>query len=145
MTTVHDVAELAFMRDHLATIRQHFAVVKEAYRIAEEQFKVKNGNLIAEVEQIRQAMDNAEEELRNAAIAHYDETGEKRPVPGVEVKVRKALTYHHAEATAWAHMHKMCLMLDKKAFETVAKTGMVDCALVFEEPYATLAKELPQT
>ena len=86
----------------------------------------------------------AEEKLRAATLEAYQETGNKKPAPGVGIRVVKEMFYDDDEAIQWAIRANAlpCLSLQKANFKKVAeglKLGFVD---IREIPQATISKEL---
>lgn len=63
----------------------------------------------------------AQEELKSAALAVYEETGEKKPADKVEIKIFKSLEYDALEALDWCRRNSPALlMVNKKPFEKAA-------------------------
>jgi len=83
------------------------------------------GNITA-VEEAKAAVSIAEENLRKAGLAYYTENPDTKKLPfGLNVRITSTLEYSTDNALAWAVEHKMALSLDKKAFESIAKTHNV--------------------
>lgn len=87
-----------------------------------------------------------EEEVREATLAAYTETGNKKPVEGVGIRMVTRLEYEAERALEWATEHKSCLALDKKKFDAIAKAQAMPLPFVrvVEEAQATIARELPE-
>ena len=103
-------------------------------------FDVENADVIKQLAAQMAAADQAESALRALTLAHYGETQEKRPVPGVEVKVKTSLAYEAATAFAWAQQKGLALIpeaLDVKAFEKIVGS-------MVEKPAFVTVKETPQ-
>ena len=85
-----------------------------------------------------------EDFLRELTLAAYAVDGNKKPAPGVGIRIVKGVEYDRVDALAWAIDHAVCLDLDKKSFEAMAKSGGAPDipATVHEIPQATIAKEL---
>lgn len=103
------------LRVHLA--RLSHADAKKRLDVLLEAWQREHSDLYAEVSAYGSDVLTAEAAVRVAAIAEYEARGEKRPTPGVEVKVFSVLTYGADRALAWALEHKIALTLDKKEFE----------------------------
>jgi len=84
----------------------------------------------------------AEAKLRELAIQVYAETKEKNVAPGVGIRVMTKMEYDTKAAMEWAVKHSLALVLDKKAFEAIAKTTPLDFVVSIEEPTATIAAVL---
>ncbi len=89
-----------------------------------------------------QALAEAEAALRAAAVAAYQETGNKAPASGVGIRVQTKLAYHPDDALRWAKEHDMALALDKPAFEKIAKAAPPDFVRKVESAQATIATDL---
>ena len=64
---------------------------------------------------------SAEEELRSATLAVYDETGDRKPIDKVEVKIYKTLEYEVPEVLAWCRNNAPSLLIvNRKPFEKTA-------------------------
>ncbi len=77
------------------------------------------------------------------ALEAYAETKNKKPYPGVGIRETTRLEYIPADALKWSIDHKICLALDKKAFETLAKTGAdIPGVTLKTQTEATIASDL---
>ena len=89
--------------------------------------------------------DQAEAALRALVLADFEQTGDKKPVEGVEVKSFETLSYDATDAFAWAKQTGMAVTpeaLDVKAFEKIAKATKLDFVNVVVEPKVTIARDL---
>ena len=100
---------------HLA--RQAQTDAKRRYDALLEVWQQEHSGLSAQIGAYTKAVLVAEEMLRRAAVAHYAATSDKRPTPGVQIKVFETLEYPPDLALDWAIEHKVGLALDKKSFE----------------------------
>lgn len=103
---------------------------------------------LAEHADLYKALDvaaNAEAEaaaaVRTAAIDGYYHDGQKQR-PGVTIRVTKRLGYNPDAALNWALEHRLCLGLDRRAFETIAKGQPLDFVLLTDEPTAAIDSDL---
>ncbi len=92
-------------------------------------------------------MQTIEKHLRQAALEHYKDTGDKNPVDGVSVIINKSLVYNIDNAIAWAISNaREMLKLDKKLFEKHAKavvdTIPLDFVVTKEEPAVRIATKI---
>ncbi len=98
---------------------------------------------VARVKAAAAACAEAETELRTLALAEYERTGNKQPGPGVAIRVVTKLDYDPQEALAWAIKHLVALQLDRRVFESLAKTAAGPAFVVtISEPQATIASDL---
>ena len=73
------------------------------------------------VGQVFEDLTHAEEELKLAALALYEETKEKKPVDKVEIKIFKRLKYEVPKVLAWCRDNAASLLIvNKKPFEKTA-------------------------
>ena len=121
-------------------------VATQADMISEGRKQWDNDNrvILASVEADRARLREEEKKLRAATLEAYQETGNKKPAPGVGIRVVKEMFYDDDEAIQWAIRANAlpCLSLQKANFKKVAeglKLGFVD---IREIPQATISKEL---
>ena len=124
--------------------RKQVSALAEDFRASLAVWQAEHAGLIADLTEARVALEGAEKGLREAAIALYERTGEKKPAPGVEVKMGTKLIYEEAEALGWAFDHHLALLLDKRAFEKIAKASALAFVVVEQVPFATIATELKE-
>lgn len=63
----------------------------------------------------------AESALKSATVSVFKETGERKPIDRVEVKIFKSLEYEPAEVLAWCRTNAPSLLVvNKKPFEKTA-------------------------
>ena len=84
----------------------------------------------------------AENQLREMALAIFTVTKEKQVAPGIGIRVKQVLDYDPGKAMEWALEHHMALKLDGPMFEKMAKTSPLPFVTITEEPQATIATEL---
>ena len=87
----------------------------------------------------------AEQALKDMALTTFRLTGEKKPAPGVEVKMFKVLDYIPWDAFNWAVKHSLALQLNIAEFEKIAKVNTPDFVTITEKPKATIAQDLEKT
>lgn len=122
--------------------RQNAVAAYADYRRAFAEFEASNAVLIEKRNEAQVQLDAAEAALRIWAVDQYMATGQKRPLPGVEIKLGKALVYDPAQALQWALEHRVALSLDKKVFERVAEASCPALVKVEEKPVAYIATDL---
>lgn len=101
-----------------------------------------NNELLAQLELGSTVLAKAEDRLRDLTIKAYNETGNKKLAEGVGIREVTRLEYDQNIALNWAREHDLCLMLDKKRFETLAKTNPVDFVTIKTETQATISPDL---
>lgn len=86
-----------------------------------KQFEEENKVMLEELKQQSSRLSGAEENVRTLAVDKYNETKETNLDMGVKIQVRKSYEYDDQKAYNWATERKMCLTLDKKAFQNTFK------------------------
>lgn len=89
-----------------------------------------------------EALTNA---VKEEAIKRYEATGEKKPAPGIGIRIVRKLSYSEADAIRWAMSigkPEKYLSVKKRAFEKVAKAVEPDFVTIREERQVTFATDL---
>lgn len=148
--------DLASLRSDYDALQQHAADVAERYKVAQEFLEQRiekirqswaeipvNAELIAEYTDITTRAGAAEKALREAIIAAYNATNEKKFGHGLSVRVGTKFVYDEAAAIEWAATNApICVkrVIDKKAFEAICKTSQPEFVRVEETPVAVIGK-----
>ena len=129
----------------VAELRRQEAVLGDAVQEKRLAFEA---TIVTELSAKRGAtamLEQAEAALKALTLAHYEQTGEKKPVTGVQVKEITGLDYDKAVAFEWAKERKMAVVpesLDVKAFEKIAKATPLDFVTEIVTPRAEIASKL---
>ena len=121
----------------VAKARRIAAEKSDDYSEAMEKWKHDNESLIAEKKDAEIDSLFAESKLRELTLAYFKETGEKKPLPELGIRVVEKLEYPELIAFQWANEHSLALMLDKKAFEAIVKAQPTTFNFVKIEKVAT--------
>ena len=92
---------------------------------AREAFKTANAELFDKVKDAAQKINDIEAAVSALTVSAYNETGNKKPLPGCGIRVSQVLDYDKEFALAWAKQNMPVLVsekLDVKAFEKVVST-----------------------
>jgi hypothetical protein len=86
----------------------------------------------------------AENRLRDLTLAAYAATGNKKPAPGVGIRIVKEISCDESQAVAWAVEARAlnCLSLQKSNFKKVAEGLALPFVEINEVATATISKEL---
>ena len=123
-------------------LRQTVAGLRDELSQRRQQWEEQNASLIAQARGAEQELAEQESRLREMGLERFQETGDKRPGLGVEVKMFSEPRYEQDQALEWAIEHKLALSLDRKAFEGMAKHGAIPFVR-FEQVYrAQIASDL---
>ena len=123
----------------VAATRDFLADWKAQLAERQRQFAEDNAEILAAVKQFTEDVAIEEAALRALLVAE----GKGKHAVG-EVKEYHTLNYDPSEGLAWATEHGMCLALDKKAFEKVAKASPPPCVTTDTELRASLASDMGQ-
>ena len=91
-----------------------------------EMFDLENEGLIKNITALNETIMQTKQEFEVLAEEEYNKTGQKKLLGGIGIQDRTFLDYKPEDAFNWAKEHGLCLSLDKKAFEAVAKTQKLD-------------------
>lgn len=139
------MAELTDRLRDLARARARHAAARKALTTARRRWECENHALYEAVEDAGVALTEADHHVRRVALEAYRATGDKHPATGVGIRVMTRLEYSDVDALTWAADHRMALQLDRGAFERIAKATPLAFVAVYEEPVATVAKDLSKS
>lgn len=129
----------------VAALRQAEHDVSSVVADKRSAFEATIADIAADANRLRVEREAAEGALKALTLAHFEQTGEKKPVAGVQVKEIVALEYDKAVAFEWAKERKMAVVpesLDVKAFEKIAKATPLDFVTEIVTPRAEIASKL---
>ena len=132
-------------------IKQVARARQEAQRLTDEKMaKLKawedeNQVFLDAVKSASEYRNEQENLLRELTLEVYRETGEKKPVEGVNVKIFQKLLYNQEEAKDWCLEHRVALKLDAPVFEKLAQAEKLPFVTITEEPRAQIATNLDLT
>jgi hypothetical protein len=127
----------------VALLRRQATVFGAAMQRIREQFEQQHADEFQMLADLKAELGAEEQRLRQLTIEAYEQTGDKKPAPGVSIRALTELVYDPTQAFAWAKERGLALQLDTKAFEAIAKVTALDFVAKREAPQATLARELP--
>ena len=90
------------------------------------EFEEENKQLLETIKTVKQSLSEVIVKAKEFALEEYNETGLKSLSGGFSIRVSNFLDYDPEKAFAWAKEHDLCLKLDTKAFDSVAKTQDFD-------------------
>lgn len=95
MTLEDDIRKLADLRDE-------FAKIDGEFKASREKWLEENAELILKRSAIDDQIKTEEVFIRKFAVDTYVNTGNKKPAPGLQIKIVEKLTYPEDEAVKWA-------------------------------------------
>lgn len=133
------VADLARARDRAKRVTA--TLDYERFR-QEQDFKDTHAALLTEQAEAIQSLNSQEQSLRGLAIAFGETTGERKPVPGVELITQTKLVYQDADALAWALHSGLAVQLNRKELERIAKATSLPFVTTTQSLAVRLAADL---
>jgi len=104
----------------LAAARQDYEQKKALLDALRQAWEAEHAAEIEAVTTAKQAMEQADESLREETLRHFAATSEARPIAGLEVKQTEEINLNLEAARQWALTHMPCLLvLDRKAYEMI--------------------------
>ena len=113
-------------------------------KIRNSMFEIEMSNLYEKADSLKLAIKKSEDTIRDGAIMGYLYDQNKNRPYGIKVKIVKNIEYDNAKALEYAKKHLMFLELNKKKFESYAKSSyekdpeIKEICSVTEEPKAYL-------
>ena len=130
--------------ERVQAARLGLLVNEEVLNRLRDAWDMEHAELIEAVNASRLLVARESEALRALALAAFEACGNKRPGPGVAIREVTKMDYDPIVALDWAKEHDLCLTLDRKNFEDLAKRRPADFAFVEyrNEPQATISTDL---
>ncbi|MEW6170665.1 MAG: hypothetical protein AB1472_03825 [Candidatus Omnitrophota bacterium] len=100
--------------------------LKQEYNEKKRQFEEENENLILTLNSLQAGLEMKKGEIKVLAEADFKRTGVKKLLGGIGIREGVNLIYDTDRAFVWAKEHSLCLQLDTKAFEKIAKETDID-------------------
>lgn len=130
---------------HLAEARRKLAGTKTIVADKKQQFERENRDLIALMNRESDAVAAAELMVRTLTVDTFKATGNKKPAPGVEIKMKKEYEVDEVAALKWAIEKDLCLIpqqLDLKAVTKLASVQPLPFVRIHEEPQPQISTDL---
>lgn len=123
---------------------EHFTASEQLYAL-QVAFAETNKQLIADVAAKKAAVFQAEANAKALIALQFQQTKDRAPIAGAEVKLFKTLRYDVARAFTWAKEKGLALIpeqLDVKAFEKIAAVTELEFVTRDVDPRVQLAGSL---
>ena len=98
-----------------------YNLLKDELVAKKEEFQKKNAPLIEGLATLSNEIEEIRDDIKTMAEEEYSITGHKQLIGGIGIRVGTNLIYDRVIAFDWAKEHAMCLSLDRREFEKVAK------------------------
>jgi hypothetical protein len=110
-----------------------------------QEFEQLNSGLIEEIRQMDVSFNQTKNEIKLEAVDEFKITGMKKLLGGIGIRVSNKLEYTEKEAIEWASVKMpiaILTVLDKKQFETYAKTADLEFVKKDQTISVTFPKEI---
>jgi hypothetical protein len=116
--------------------------LKDELKKKENEFNIQNYNLMEEINKLTFKMEDTRNDAKLEAIKEYELTGQKKLFGGIGIRIGTSLVYDEKMAFEWAKQHQLCLSLDERAFEEIAKSQNLEFVRKEEKITATFPSKL---
>lgn len=116
--------------------------LKTSYNTAFEVFQTNQESTLNKINQAKEEIDELKQQISEEAEKEFNKSGEKKLLGGVGIREGTSISYDAAKALEWAKKHDMCLTLDSKAFEKIAKVQNIDFVEQQKVIQVTFPKEI---
>ena len=106
------------------------------------EFDEQNKDLVSTIKGLEENLCCYKDDLTKEAIDEYNELQVKKLTGGIGIRIGTVLEYDPDLALSWAMEHGLCLALDKKSFETIAKTQSLNFVNYDEKITVTFPKDI---
>ena len=130
---------------NLKTNQTTLASLKEKFGKVFDEFEEYNKELIESISVMENAQEEIKEKVRVEAIEEFEKTGAKKLLGGIGIRILSKLIYSESDAMNWANENMpvaLKTVLDKKQFETFAKSSDLDFVEKEENTSVTFPKEI---
>ena len=105
-------------------------------------FDAENKELIENIASKMNETDVNKMQLKTEALNDFEATGEKKLLGGLGIRQGTSLRYDEKVVLEWAKKHDLCLQLDRKEFEKLAKTQDINGVIKEEKVTVTFPKKI---
>lgn len=116
--------------------------INEEITVKQAEFEEQNKELFLNRATTRQTISDCKDVLRPVVEEGFKVDGVKKRLGGIGIRVGEILDYDDTKALEWAKEKDMCLLLDKKSFDKIAKVQELDFVQKEERITVTFPKEI---
>lgn len=142
--TPAQAAERRALIHAVVVVREAEARLRQALNEKRMAFDAANADAITALRQACEDRGDLEGQLRALILSEYEQTGSKKPAPGLGVRVVTKLLYHPSDALRWAREHDLAIKLDVPAFEKIARSTELPFVRTTQEATATISPDLTE-
>ena len=126
----------------LAELKAQLSIIQEENR---NNFERDNAHLMTRLQEVEAEVNVIKEEVKLSALEDFKETGEKKLLGGIGIRIFMKLDYSEDAALKWAKENMQVAIkqaIDKRKFENFAKTAELDFVTVRQSTTVTFPKEI---
>ncbi len=116
--------------------------LKQEWKTKQAELENRNTELLQRIDQLSDELGKEKDEFKVLAIGEFTKTGEKKLIGGLGIRVGVELHYEEETAFDWAKEHKLCLQLNTREFEDIAKRQNLGFVRKIKKITATFPKEI---
>ena len=105
-------------------------------------FEEENKEIIGRISKLSEELDLEQSQFKERAFDIYSKTKKKQLIGGLGIRVGFSLQYEDKKAFQWAVNHALCLSLNKREFDKIAKTQDIEFVEKIEKVTVTFPKEI---
>ncbi len=131
----------------LAALRESDRLISESIKAARAEWDAAHAPILTAKSETAAKLAEAEAQVRQMTLVVYEQTAEKKPIPGASVVIRTSYNYDPDAALAWAETAlptAITRKLDTKAIDKIASTGTLPFATKIETPSVQIATDLAE-
>ena len=129
------VNSLAVLLDSEKNLREEIETKRKA-------FEDSNAGLFEKYSTVKSEIVDSKEKIGIEAKEEFLKNGEKTLYGGIGIRVMSKLVYDESIAFGWAKEHSLCLKLDAKAFDKIAKSQDIGFVSKDENVVVTFPAEI---
>ena len=137
--------ELSLVKEDLTAYQDgldNLSFLKQKMTERRELFMLENEGLTKKIRALDFELSGRKSQFVALAVTEYGATGNKKLIGGLGIRVGTTLTYEPETAFAWAVKHSMCLSLDRRNFDKIAKTQDIGFVEKKESVTVTFPKDI---
>lgn len=136
--TTYDKKDLVKLQEKM----DELSGLKDTLKLKRDAFDEENKALLLEISLLDVDILKMQDVIREQAKAEYLITDNKKLLGGIGIRVISSLIYDKTDALKWAKEHSLCLSLDKRAFDKIAKSQDLDFVTKKEETTVTFPPKI---
>ncbi len=116
--------------------------LKEELKEKQLEFEESIKEFVEKHNKLKEKITVSKKTISSEATEEFKKTGEKKFYGGIGIRVMTKLNYKEDDAFGWAMQHDLCLKLDSRAFEKLAKSQNLGFVKKEEKVTVTFPSEI---